>query len=350
MLRQGTPAVRSMSFAPRPREAPRLVLRRRICSLKGNLVSPKTRKTLPVVATDMNFNLDSQADLERLEAATERLPKDRAIAINTRETLDPGFKHFVVGETCRGMVRVLGKKSLKYRRGRGSVVDFNPTLIASLKTTDGAKDLMLAALCGLPLPPVIDVMDCLEVMQHMQLAMALEQDLFKSDQEAFRFYPEPNPRTLEPERSHPRDPRGIYLAKDPGTIALLDARMPVNCGTSGSSGTAMNGLFNLRGELLAPELVRPMAMLLHAHFAGRQMIDVLTREIEPAVMARIEGTDLLPHLKRVGLGQTHTMGEIFNGCLMADAAQRKGGPLTDTEKEGVIRNGVEATERQMNKV
>jgi hypothetical protein len=309
-----------------------------ICTVRGELVSPLTNKSMVVRARDMNFMLDNESDLQRVDQAMEELPKDRIVAVNWREVVDPRFEQTVLNGSYAGL-RSLMHKELRYKNET-----VTKQLLSRLRLQKTTIQFLIAALEDLPMPADVDVMHCVEALDIAQIMMSGRKDCFDSRQDANRLYPGGGAK----ERSHPSKPRGVYLMNDLGTVALLDARLPINCGTSGTSSNVMNAWFNLTGQQrMSQGDIRQMASLLHGYLAGRFLIDLNIPQVEEGVQKFVQDKALYDLLVRTGMGQTHTLGEVVNACMLTDAAQAKGGDLSDSEKSEVIKGSVELTRQAM---
>ena len=124
-------------------------------------------------------------------------------------------------------------------------------------------------------------------------------------------------------QTHPvNSATGAFLSNDPFARVAIQLATPINCGTSGSTNAMMLGFFNTnillkRSTKLPLDL---MVNLLHGHFAGAYVVEFIGKKIHGTVMDR---EDIEPELKKMlvysGVGQTHTLGEVWAAALRTQA-------------------------------
>jgi hypothetical protein len=299
------------------------------------LRSPKDFPGVPVVeALDMNYNLDNERSFHRLNRSLMLLPRDRYIAANCHSEIPTQFQQHLIDGTVKGLRKLL-KKERRYRKS-----PLNLEVVSSLQVQDTTKQIFFNVLSEMDIPPGIDITNIVETLDVAQQIMSSHpEEFFESRQDARRLYPGTQ------KRSHPAKPMGIYLEDDPGSIILLDAGLPVNSGTSGTTSNVVNGYFNLFGGRLPKECRLLMAKAVHGYLAGPLVIDILTSKIEEGVKKRVseDQPDMLGLLRLTGLGQSHTLGECINACLLTDTAQQEGGQLSKEKEAKVLKEGAEIT-------
>ncbi|CUI08340.1 hypothetical protein [Massilia antarctica] len=310
---------------------------RRIITVAGSLMMPDGRSSALARASDMHFNCDNSQQVARLEAAMESLPGDRAIVLAWTSLNFSDSKNRLVVPVHAGLTKAF-KQGLKYKGKELSV-----EAIHAMKLQAETKRYLISALQGEATPAATSEQHCIEALDQAQKIFAGTTGFFDSRQDAQRNYPDSK------ERSHPKNLKGVYLWNDPGAQALIDARLPVNCGTSGTASNVMNAYYNIIGERMPDEMVATMGGAVHAYLAGEMMISVVGRDIEQGVRSAV-GEDVFAQLKQTGLGQTHTLGEVHLACMLTHAAQKEGGPLSPEASAAVTGAAIERTRAAMENV
>jgi len=277
-----------------------------------------------VRASDINVKLDTDQDLWEYEEAMGGLPHDRVLAVSRKLVIPDPFASSMFLYTTMGF-QLARRKGLTLK---GRALD--EAMLSLVKVQQATKNVIAAAWQNKPLPIGADITHCVEALDFLQKVFASHpEEFFTVRSEAERAYPG------SVELSHPTKPMGAYLLKDPGSRALIEARLPVNAGTSGTSSNVANAIYNITGIVLPDSELPHLVSAMHAYLAGPELIKILSPKIESGVL-QLTGPDVFSTLERTGYGQTHTRGEVWNALMLTRQTQKIGQRLTKEDEKRAI--------------